>query len=400
MNHAWLPPVERIVRSFAGLSDSAPPFALVEAARGTSRSLATLLSWWQLRGESLPGSLQAELDDQRHRQTGYTEALAGVLEVEPGVVPAKGPSVWGRYPAGLVRETADLDLWLPSAGALWRVARHLAGDGWAPDMVWAWRIAGGFHYHAVLKRPSRHAMLMARDRIELGTIAYQGDHVRRSPRLRRWPPGAAPTVADCLLWLVEELGERPARMRDVLDLAVLVEAAGSEGLDRVVEESAELVASYGAHGPLRQLVTLASRHYPEAGPLLARVRSEAGRRGPRLPWPLRRHPAVGLVSAAVALARGDDVPRPVRAGADEVLLAVQRTASLPRLLARGLPLYGMPVPGSGTGDGVVASFDGAGGCWLDTPIGRFVGTLGPAVEESWVERATALGAARSQVVLL
>jgi hypothetical protein len=189
-------------------------------------------------------------------------------------------------------------------------------------------------------------------------------------------------------------------MRDVLDLAVLVEAAGSEGLDRVVEESAELVASYGAHGPLRQLVTLASRHYPEAGPLLARVRSEAGRRGPRLPWPLRRHPAVGLVSAAVALARGDDVPRPVRAGADEVLLAVQRTASLPRLLARGLPLYGMPVPGSGTGDGVVASFDGAGGCWLDTPIGRFVGTLGPAVEESWVERATALGAARSQVVLL
>jgi hypothetical protein len=400
MKNGWLPPVERIVRSFAGLSESAPPFVLVEAARGTSRSLPTLLSFWQLQGGRLPESLRAELSYAQERLADYDDVLATVRKAEPGVVPLKGPAMWDRYPAGLVRETADLDLWLPSAESLWSVARHLVDSGWTTDVAWAWCISGQQHFHAVVKRPSRHCLLMARDRVELTTIAYQGDHVRRGPRLRRWDAGDRPSAADCLLWLLEELGERTPRMRDVFDLAVLADEA-TAGPEAFADECGELVANFQLHGPLRRLLAVAERHYPEALPVLAPVRVVSRRRPVgHAPWPLRRHPTAALVSAAVAVARADRFPAALRTAADSVLLAVQRRMPLPRLLARGIPLYGMPVPSSVTGEGVVAGFDDLGACWLDTPAGRFVGTLGPALDEVWVERATTPAGAAREVRLL
>lgn len=390
MTTRWLPPVERIVRSVAGLSPSAPPFALVEAARGKSRSLPTLLSVWEREGRQLPGSLQAELSYARQRLADYRDVLAAVRLVEPGVVPLKGPAMWDRYPDGVVRETNDLDLWLPSAEALWRVARYFADSGWTPDVAWAWCISGGVHFHVVVKRPGRVPLLMCRDRIELTTIAYQGNHVRREPRLRRWDHASPPSVADGLLWLLEELGERAPRMRDVLDLAVLVEAAIVEGPDAFAEESAGLVTRYRLFTPLRRLLGLAECHYPEASALLAQVCSAIPRRRVlRTPWPLRRRPAAAVLAAAVATARTDRSPAVLRAAADSLLLNVQRRVSLPSLLALGLPLYGMPVPRSQPAEGVVAGFDGVGTCRLDTPVGRFVGTLGPALDETWVERVTA-----------
>jgi len=400
MTNGWLPPVERIVRSFAGLSESAPPFLLVEAARGGSRSLPTLLSLWQLQGRPLPESLRAELSYARERLADYADVLAAVRKAEPGVVPLKGPAMWDRYPAGLVRETADLDLWLPSAESLWSVARHLVDSGWTTDAAWAWSISGQQHFHAVVKRPSRHPLLMARDRVELTTIAYQGDHVRRGPRLRRWDPEDRPNAADCVVWLLEELGERAPRMRDVFDLAVLADEAAA-GPEAFAEECGELVATFQLHGPLRRLLAVAERHYPEALPVLAPVRVASRRRPVRAaPWPLRRHPTAALVSAAVAVARADRFPAALRTAADGVLLAVQRKMPLPRLLAREIPLYGMPVPSSVRAEGVVAGFGDLGACWLDTPAGRFVGTLGPALDEVWVERATTPDGPAREVHLL
>lgn len=401
MTSGWLPPVERIVRSVAGLSSSAPPFTLVEAARGESRSLPTLLSIWEREDRPLPDSLRAELSYARQRLADYRDALAAVRRVEPSVAPLKGPAIWDRYPDGIVRETADLDLWLPSAEALWRVARHFADSGWVPDVVWAWRIAGGVQFHLVVKRPGRVPLLMGRDRVELTTIAYQGNHVRREPRLRRWDHGGSPTAADCLVWLLEELGERRARMRDVLDLAILVEAAVIEDPGAFAEESACLVARYRLLTPLRQLLALAKSHYPEATALLTRVRSAIPRRSAlRMPWPVRRHPAAAVLAAAVATARTDRSPAVLRAAADDLLLHVQRRVPLPRLLGLGLPLYGMPLPRSQRAEGVTAAFDEVGTCRLDTPVGRFVGTFGPALDEAWVERVTASAGEFREVRLL
>ncbi|MGH8974348.1 MAG: hypothetical protein ACRD0C_14255 [Acidimicrobiia bacterium] len=397
MDEPWLPPVDRIAADFAGLPAPAAPVALQEAARGPNRALATLLSWWELQGEALPDPLAAELACHRQRLVSYRQVLEAARGVEPGLVAAKGPTVWRLYPPGLLRQTADLDLICPSPAAVWRLGGHLMLDGWSPDSMFLWRLGGDVHVHAVLKRPSGQPMLIADEKIELTTIAYPGDHLHREPRLRRWGDDWKPTLADCLVWLLDELGERELRMRDLFDVAVLVHAAEGEGVDRVVSDVAPLVSSYGLRPPLRRLAGRCARCYPPAVGLLEKIERTAPLPARRVPWPLRRHPLAAGVALAVAVARYGGRPA-VRERADDLLLAVQRRLSVRRLFHRGVPLYGMPLPGPSPVEGVTARTDG-GATWLDTPLGRFVAVLGPAIPQEWVDRALAAAPAGFEMQL-
>jgi hypothetical protein len=391
MNDPWLPPVERLISSFAGLSEDASPPELVDASRGRSQSLVTLLTWWQVQGRQLPDCLASELVHHKERLAGYRRALSEVRSVAPDVVPAKGPSIASLYPDGLLRQMADLDLNFRSSDGLWAAARRLVRSGWSPHTVWAWNLAGAAAFHLELTRPSRQPLLLIPERVELTTIAYQGDHVWRPPRLRSWPEGTQVTTADCLVWLLDELGERRLRMRDLFDLAVLVHTAEQAGLDAFVAEAAPLVSRFDTRTQLRRLCRAATRHYPEALPLLERVAAaSAGRRDrPSWPWPLRRHPRSATVSMGVALTRSRR--RQLRDIADNALLALQQRSDLRRLYELGTPLYGMadqgvpPADGASV-DGVLASFDADGAAWLDTPVGRFVVSLGPALRQEWIDR--------------
>lgn len=387
MGNGWLPPVDRIAAEFAGLGAPAPPVALQEAARGPNRALATLLSWWELHGEALPEPLAVELGCHRRRLALYQGVLGEIRQVEPGVVAAKGPTVWGLYPPGLLRQTNDLDLVCPSTAGLWAVGRRLVAGGWSPGPMFLWRFDGETHVHAVLTRPSSEPMLIADEKIELTTIAYAGDHRRHEPRLRRWPEGGAPSVGDCLVWLLDELRERELRMRDLFDAAVLVRAAQEAGAERVADEVAPLVSRYGLRPCLRRLSRRAGRCHPPAVPLLEQIECRAATlRGRQLPWPVRRHPAAAGLSMAVAIARNSGRPS-TRDRADDLLVAVQRRVPVLGLFERGAPLYAMPLPGSPPAEGVTVSRDG-GAWWLDTPLGRFVAVLGPAVLQEWVDRAS------------
>ncbi len=386
MENGWLPPVDRIAADFAGLPVPAAPIALQEAARGPNRALATLLSWWELQGKTLPDPLVVELTCHRRRLARYRGVLEEVRRVEPGLVPAKGPTVWSLYPAGLLRQTADLDLVCPSAAGVWAVGRHLLSDGWAPDSMYLVPVDGGVHVHAVMTRPSDEPLLIADEKIELTTIAYPGDHRHREPELRQWPTGEEPTVADCLVWLLDELGERELRMRDLFDVAVLVHVAGRQDVDHLVCEVTRLVSRYGLRPPLRRLLSRLGRCYPPAVDLFQRIeRQAAARPTRRLPWALRRHPLAAGMSIAVSVARYGNRPA-ARERAEDLLVAVQRRMSVSGLLRRGVPLYGMPLPGSAPAQSVTAGSDG-GALWLDTPLGRFVAVLGPAVLQDWVDRA-------------
>jgi hypothetical protein len=393
----WLPPVEAIAASFAGGGGPKPPSVLVNTARHGNRGLATLLSWWKLRGETLPEPLQAELRYHGDRLARYATVLARLRDIEPGLVPAKGPTVWGLYPPGLVRQTADLDLIMPHAAGLWTGAGFLHGEGWSPAAAWAWQLADRVHFHVVMERPSPEPLLMPDEQVELFTVAYWGDHLRRPPRHRTWPNGTI-TLADCLLWLLEELGERRLYMRDMFDLAVLGQVAGDDDIERFTADAAALVSGYGARPQLRRLIRQARRHYPEALPMLSGIAAQARLGRPQLPWPLYRHPLATSVAAAAALSK---VRRStaVRDRADDALVGLQRQVSVHRLLARGIPLYCMPLPESMPVAEVVVSCGDDGAVWLDTPVGRFVGTLGSAVAQDWIHQATKGGPVRTTVRL-
>lgn len=403
MTSGWLPPVDRIAAAFAGMPEAVAPVFLADAARGSNRGLPTLLSWWQLQGHTLPDSLAAELACHRHRQSVYGDVLNRVRHHEPGMVPAKGPTVWALYPPGLLRLTADLDLLFPSAASMWSVAQLLVADGWAPSMMWAWRLAAGTHFHIVVARPSRQPMVLADERIELATIAYEGDHVWREPRLRSWAAGEQPGTADCFAWFLDELGERPLHMRDLFDLAVLAHAAEDADLESVAADVARLVDAYRLRPQLRRLRRDARRWCPAAVSILEAI----GRRLARTPasqwsgpWPFHRHPLAGGLSLAQAASRKNR-PAAARDGADSVLVAAQRHWSPLWLLQRGVPLYGLAIPNGRpvAGQGVALCSDDDA-FWFETPAGRFVGSLGPAVLQQWVDRASSDVPAPQQVALL
>lgn len=386
MTAGWLPPIESIASAYAGLGAPAVPAFLVDAARGKNRALPTLLSWWELQGRTLPGPLAAELACHRRRLAAYSQVLAGVQRREPAVVPAKGPTMWSLYPEGLVRQTADLDLVAPSAPALWSVARHLVDQGWEANRMWVWRIAATTHFHVVLNRSSPEPMLLPEARIEVTTVAYPGDHVWREPRPRSWPVGSPPSLADCLAWFLDELGERRLHMRDLFDLAVLTHAAEEQRRDDVATEAAELVRAYRLGPQLRRLERDARRCHPPAVPTLALIGRKAAAKRWAAPWPLRRRPLTAGLSLAVAVARRGG-PDFVRDRADDVVAGVHRRVSALRLFQQGAPVYGMAVPGCAPAAEVTVSCDGHV-LWFDTPVGRFVGALGPAVLQEWIDRAS------------
>jgi hypothetical protein len=386
LSDLWLPPVEDIAASFVSWEDQRSPSLLLEAARGKSRGIATLLSWWKLQGRPLPVALSAELECHRARLARYASCLERARTVEPRLIAAKGPIAWRLYPPGLVRQTSDIDIILPSAAGLWAVASQLLSDGWSTEALWIWKLDGAVHFHLMLKRSHGQPMLMSRDKVELNTISYQGDHVRREPRTRTWGE-QPPSASDWLHWLTEELGERPVRMRDIFDLAVMIQAAEESDPDVFAADAAALIARYGARRQLRLLVGHARRHYPKAEPLLRQVERRAAELPHRrLPWMIRRHPTAASLAALMAVAR-----RPGRTAlrdrADDALIAMQNRLRGDRILELGLPLYAKSVSATDVNVDVTLCSGRDGAVWLDSPAGRFVATLGSALRQEWIDQA-------------
>ncbi|MGH8792966.1 MAG: hypothetical protein ACRDXX_10000, partial [Stackebrandtia sp.] len=290
-------PIEEIAASFVSRRHGARRFRYVQAARDNHRGLATLVSWWLDRGERVSEPLQAELALHRRRNERYRRVLDQLRTAAPAAVPAKGFSAAAWYPRALTREMADIDLVAPDAEAVWTCGSTLFADGWEPHMSYLWRVGGRTHVQLVMKRPAEHPDLTARDRVEIITASYEGDRIRVPPRCRRWPAGAEPSVADCMLWLLQELRDQPPRMRDMFDLAVFRACATPADTTSIAEH----VAEYGAHRPLRTLISGARRHLPGVTDWLTGIQSEAMRRSTvrtRLPWWTRRSPAATLLAAA------------------------------------------------------------------------------------------------------
>ena len=104
------------------------PVELVAVLRSEQeRFLPTWLSAWATR-EELPAPLAAELAATRERVEGIRRLGERLRAAVPAARTAKGFAITDRYPAGLARQMADLDVVVPDTATLWRVAEVAAAE--------------------------------------------------------------------------------------------------------------------------------------------------------------------------------------------------------------------------------------------------------------------------------
>ncbi|GAA3885708.1 hypothetical protein GCM10022243_58160 [Saccharothrix violaceirubra] len=376
----WLPPVEEIVAAFLRLEVPRVPFRFVQFSRNEQRAMPTLVSYWEATGIEVPEPLALETRYERERQLAYGAVLDRITTVDPAAVPMKGPMICRLYPAGLVRETADLDVLCSSVDTLWAVADDLMGLGWTLNSVSVNGIDGQAHPSVQLARPAAHPRLTNKDRVELTTVCYRGDGYRTPPRLRTL--SGPPTIEDCFTWFVDEIADRDFRMRDMVDLAVFDHHFGTGEVDLVL--IGHHLVDYGLRTAFARLAAEAAKRYPAATPMLTRVRAAMPRRATTKR--LRAPRTSGLLAGSVAIANYTirETNRPaVLARCERWLAGLQERFGARKLFERGVPLHGVEVSderSAGTG----IEFRGAGAL-LRSPVGTYALAAGPVVRSTWVE---------------
>ncbi|HEX6344808.1 hypothetical protein [Umezawaea sp.] len=321
--------------------------ALLRKARSTAFTLPHLvLSVFEQEGVRLGSGSADELRRARGRAADYAAVVEHVSsEVRVDVM--KGPALARRYPSGILRPAGDLDLVVPDEVALWRVARLV--DALAPTTpeVSVSLLGGGPDRHVVasLTWPAADAVLDRDIRVDISTMAFPGDQAA-VPVRAPLPPD--PWLAD-LLSVTEERFQRAFTAKDVLDLVVLDDDAPDDlasvvdaaARHRVAPELAELVSRAASVVDLRALA-------PLAGSLAPHAERELETR------------------AAHGTGPGTDVPRRI---------------------AAGVPVYGMPLRVERRPEREVVAVRRAGDAHLAaTPFGDYLlvgsGLVDPLLHES------------------
>ncbi len=349
-----------------------PPVELVGVLRTEQkRYLPTWLSAWATR-EELPAPLAAELADARERVEGIRRLQKRLLAAVPAARTAKGFAITDRYPAGLARLMADLDVVAPDTATLWRVAEIAAAEVGA-------EVRGVSTFPA---EPGQRGVLVGMSLPSTSALEHPifldvCTHVLvgngGTVPARRWigRPGELEPAAQLLLIAAKPL-ERPYGLKQLMDAAVLADHLGPAGLAR----ARELARPLGLLPELRAVFELAARHglpVPvPVGPRTARL-ARLGRTA-RFAAAGRRHP----LRAALGVLQHSEVN-------DPDLLQGRRRAW--RALDRRLPVlspardrlfrFGLPVTVRGATDRPL----------LRTPFGDYLLVTGPEVTEDWLDDA-------------
>jgi hypothetical protein len=341
----------------------------------------TLLSAWQGEGRELSPALALELEAARARAGFYRSVDAGLVSKVAGLTPVKGLEIAGLYPAGLARHMNDLDYVAEAEAVLWQACGLLTGDGWELDTATFCQFGGGAQVMVSLRRPHQDPFALPYG-IELSTYYSIGNYGAIRPLTRLPGQWAVPAVKNILMLLYERY-EQPFRARDLVDAVLLHGALAGAGL--AVLHRAVITLCLGVE-------------YGELIDLTAR----AGL-GPLPPWPGRRR-AAALIRARRAARGAGFYLRPL-AGAGRTLQrrlitgqagrletaawdALQRHLPVPAALSGGLLAFGLPIDGPPppvTGTVLHRRGDLA---WADTPIARFLLTIGDYVTQDHVDQLT------------
>ncbi len=316
-----------------------------------------------------------------------------ISSAAPAAEVVKGWTIADRYPPGLLRSAGDLDVVCP-AGQLWVAVQALLAAGWEfgaftifPERPGSVTLTTGWHVLVEVVQPADSPYFAEFYGVELRTADVATSAYR--PALRLADVRQAPVAAN-ILALAAERWERPARTRDVYDLAVL-----SDDLDQAQARALRSgLAATGLGPELLELVALLRR----SG--LAQAQAGADRIAACLPAGTG-----GAWASARRLARWARVwANPVRAAglvamstvdadrgavADRLAQLAARRTGCWRLLRAGLPLFAVPlddVTGSPGGDSGVTLIRRGPHLVASTPIGRFL-MAAASVPQAWLDEA-------------
>ncbi|MFC1404111.1 MULTISPECIES: hypothetical protein [Streptacidiphilus] len=374
------------LRDLLGSADPASPTtrdALLRTARGDGHKLAaTLLSLWAAEGQDLSTAEQAELSACRERIGRYRRVWDELRLLAPELFLLKGMTVAALYPPGVLRSAGDLDVVCQSHRDFWRSARHLTDSDWELEAFTVGPAEPGagvpYHLFAEFRRPGTGPDGEPDPEAEpyavgLVTAEIVTDIRRPAKQLAR-PVRSAPAAS--AVALVAERWERPFRSRDLLDLSLLLADPDPADLAQV-HADLDRIGLWPEWREAVRAIRQLGRPVPAAFP---GTRSGAARerllRGARA---LRRWANPVRVLAFAAQAGVED-----RAGrfADAASDLVQRQVGGRRLLAAGVPLFGVPLDGPPVPE---PRLDDIGRHLVArTPIGSFLLVAGAARQE-WLD---------------
>jgi len=348
------------------------PIELLAVLRAEQeRFVPTWLGARATRGP-LPDPLAAEVTAARAR----TEAIRGlgerVLAAVPEARAVKGLAVSDLYPTGLPRLMADLDLVVPDAGAVWRVAEVAAAEvGAEVTAVSTFPVPepGERGLMVGMRAPRRHALEHPVG-LDVGTHALVGNGSTVPARAWIGRPGAAELAVHLLLIAARPL-ERPYGPKQLLDAAVLADALGPAGIAR----ARQLAGPLGLLPELHGIFRLAARHglpVPQLPVGTGAARLAQLRRAARFVAASRRRP---LRASLQVLQHTELRDAQASRGRRRVWQVADRRLPVLSAARTDLFRFGLPVTVRGA----------TGRPLLRTPFGDYLMVTGAEVTEDWLD---------------
>lgn len=377
------------VRQLLGVPADASQDAVLAAARGERHKLAgTLLSLRAAEGGPLTDAEAAELKRARERIARYADVWSRLTRDIPGLLVVKGMAIAALYPPGVLRSAGDLDVICPGHEEFWAAARQLADTGWELAAFTILPAQPGERVAPHLFAEFREDAGDDAEPHAVGLVTAEIFTDLRRPAWRLPRPIGSPLAATTLT-LVAERWERAFRTRDLLDLTLLLTELDGTGL-------AELRSGLDLTGlwpEWCEAMDRIARLGWSTAVALPGARSAARReRALRAGRAVRRWCAPVRLLAGLAQAGAEDASGPRAALCDAASDLVHLRLGTRRLLAAGVPLFGVPldeVPDAAevadTAPELTLTTVGRH-LVARTPLGSFLMAAG-AVREEWLDEA-------------
>jgi hypothetical protein len=341
----------------------------------------TLLSAWHAEGRELSPLLRLELATALARTSYYRSLDAEIISVVPGLTSVKGLEIVDFYPSGLARHMNDLDYVASVESDLWQAAGYLLKEGWELHTASFSCVSGSPQVMVSLRRPHEDPFQLPYG-VELTTYYSMGNYGAVKPLLSLRDEWRSPAIKNMLMLLYERY-EQHFRARDLVDAVVLHEGLHPEelsalhravvalGLGVEYNELGELVSQAGLGslpslpGKRLSVGTTRARRMVRGASFFLRPLAGTGRQ-------LQRRLITGEIGHVET----------------KVWDAVQRRLAVPPAISGGLLAFGLPMDGPPPKVTSTVLYRRGKLAWADTPIGRFLLTIGDYVSQAEVDELT------------